>query len=314
MGFPMNIPGGLLGAKKAFAGGHFLFVLDGSEDAGYVRSVEGGVVKGHVVNETVGPDYTHFKHLGTVEIDPLTIEIGMALSRPIFDWIKGSWNRRFQRKNGAIVHTDFKFRSRLEQTFQDALVLETTFPTLDGSSHDPAYLTVKLHPERVKLLPGDGTEVRSVIPSQQKKWSPSRFRLAIDGIDCSSVNKIDSFSVTQEVKEFYVGSSRLPEAEPTSIKFGDLSLYTSLSDAGGFMKWYDDYVVRGANDLRQERQGAIEFLGPDSDDPLFTVVLKNVGIFAFSPEKSEANSDEIKRVKIQLYVESMDLEYGPGLA
>jgi len=43
-----------------------------------------------VLGETVGPEYWSFKHLGAVEVDPIAFEIGMALSRPLLDWISGS--------------------------------------------------------------------------------------------------------------------------------------------------------------------------------------------------------------------------------
>jgi hypothetical protein len=154
--------------------------------------------------------------------------------------------------------------------------------------------------------------VRGLLTPQQKMWLPSQFRLSIDGIDCSRVAKIDSFSVKQNVKQLYVGSSRYPELEPTGIEFGNLSLTVGLAYADDFLRWYEAYVVRGDRDLRQERQGSIEFTGPFGA-PLFTVALNNVGIFNLGIEKSEAGSDSVKRCKVELYVESMDLEYEVGL-
>ena len=300
-------------ARRPYSGGHFVFVLDGAPVPGYLRSVEGGVVKGEVVDETVGPDFTHFKHLGTVEVEPLSLELGMSMSRPILDWIRASWKRDFGRKTGAVIHTDFEFHSQIEQWFEDALVVETTFPALDGASTDPAYLTVKLQPERVQLKPGKREPVRGVYSPMQKHWSPSNFRLNIDGLDCSHVAKIDSFSVKQNVVQLRVGSSRYPELEPTGIEFGNLSVTIGLAYADDFRKWYEEYVVRGDKDTRQERQGSIEFLGPHGVETLFTVNLQNVGIYGFTIEKSEANSDSTKRCKVDLYVESMDLEYGAGI-
>ncbi len=300
-------------SRRPFAGGHFVFTLDGAPVPGYLRSVEGGTVSGEVIDETVGPDFTHFKHLGTVKIEPLSLELGMAMSRPILDWIRASWKRDFARRNGAVIHTDATYASKLEQWFSDALIVETSFPALDGASTDPAYLTVKLQPERVELKRGDGSSTPGVISPMQKHWSPSNFRLHLDGLDTSHVSKIDSFKVVQKVKELYVGSARFPELEPTGLEFGNLTIYTGLAYADDFLAWYEKAVVGGDKETRQERQGALEFVGPDGDTTLFNVVLHNVGIFGFSIDKSEAGSGNMKRCKIDLYVESMELEYEAGV-
>ena len=300
-------------ARRPYAGGHFVFTLDGAPVPGYLRSVEGGTISGEVIDETVGPDFTHFKHLGTVSIEPLSLELGMSMSRPIFEWISASWKRDFSRRNGAVIHTDARHRSQLEQWFTDALIVETTFPTLDGASTDPAYLNVKLQPERVEIKRGDDEPVAGVFSPAQKQWSPANFRFRLDGLDTAHVNKIDSFNVTQKLKELYVGSSRFPELEPTGLEFSNLSVHTGLAYADDFLAWYNEAVVAGDKDTRQERQGAIEFLDPSGETVLFSVSLQNVGIFGFSIDKSEAGSEQTKRCKIELYVESMSLEYGPGV-
>lgn len=314
MGFRVNTALDITGLNRPFGGGHFLFTLDGTVDPGYVRSVEGGLPKGTVVSETVGPDYTHFKHLSTVDIEPLTLELGMSMSLPMLNWIKKSWKRKFTRRNGAVLHADDHYLSRLEQSFHDALITETTFPALDGAGNEPAYMTVKLQPERAALARGNGRPIMGVVNPFQKMWTPAMFRLRIDGIDTTHVNKVESFSVTQKIKQLHIGSSRFPELEPTAIEFGNLTIYTSMASSADLIRWYDAYVVKGDKDLRQERQGAIEFLSPNGDMTLFTVVLNNIGIYALSPEKTEANADKIKRIKAELYVETMDLDPRPGLS
>ena len=296
--------------SKSYSAGHFLFKIDeGGEGAAYVKSVSGGMVKGAVLEDQAGPSSTQFKHLGAVEIDPIQIEIGMALSKPLLEWIRGSWRRQFSRRNGSIIHADFNFKCKHEQWFEDALITETKFPTLDGSAKEPAYLGVTLHPERVKDVKGDGSSVQGNHGQHQKLWQPSNFRLDITGIDCRYVNKIDSFAVTQKVKPLYTGSQRFPELEPTGIDFSNIIVYLAAEHAGDFMNWYQEFIVRGDKDTKQERDGFLEFLGPDSETVLFTVNLNRLGIHRLSIEKSEANTEQIKRVKVELYLESMDLAY-----
>jgi phage tail-like protein len=297
--------------RTAYTSGHFLFQLDGDPETSWLKSVDGGSVKGSVLEENVGPDHIQLKHVSTVEIDPLTLEVGMSASSPMFRWIDDSWKHRFTRRNGAIVHANFNLESVIEQEFQDALISEVSFPALDGSDKNAAYLTVKLQPERVDIKPGTGRKIPQGVDGQkQKLWTPSSFRLEIEGVNCSHVNKIESFTVKQKIKPLYTGSNRYPELEPTGVEFPKLSISIAAAHAGDFIKWYQEFVVKGDKDPKHQKPGAIEFLDPATSKTIFTVELKNVGINQLSIEKSEANAESIKRCKIELFVESMELDLG----
>lgn len=296
--------------RTAYTSGHFLFRLDGSKDTSWLKSVDGGGVKGSVTEENVGPDSFQLKHVATVEIEPLSFEIGMSASSPVFQWIQDSWKRKFSRRNGEVVHADFNLSSVLEQPFEDALISEVTFPALDGSDKNPAYLNVKLLPERIKLVPGNGRKLQGEETPKQKLWTPSSFRLDIDGVDCRHVNKIDSFTVKQKIKPLYTGKNRYPELEPTGVEFPKLNLTVAAAYAGGFIEWYNKLVVEGDQDPRQQKTGSIDFLDPSTNQEIFSVQLNKIGINHLTIEKSEANAESIKRCKIELFVESMDLNIG----
>lgn len=301
--------------NRSYAAGHFLFNLDGSPATSYLRSVDGGVVKGNVITENVGPDALRFKHISTVQIEPLNVELAMSATNAVFTWIQDSWKRRFSRRNGSVIHANFNLEATMEQSFIDALIAETNFPTLDAGAKEPAYLGVKLKPEYLEIQKGDGNVIQGVEgQNKAKMWLPSMFRLTIDGVDCQRVNKIEAFSVKQTIKEMYIGDARYPELEPTGIDFPNLTITLPAAFADDFIKWHQDFVVRGDRDTDQEKQGSIEFLDPaGSNIPLFTVQLNHVGINSLAIEKSEANAAAIKRAKIELYVESMELLFGLGL-
>lgn len=300
---------------RSYSSGQFLFNLDGSPVKSWLKSVDGGVVKGNVVTESVGPDALRFKHISTVEIEPLTIELAMSASSPVFHWIQDSWNRRFSRRNGSVIHANFRMEATLEQEFNNALITETTFPALDAGDNNPAYLTVKLKPEFLKINKESGNKLQGEEGTNKAKlWLPSMFRLNIDGVDCTRVNKIESFSVKQTVKEMYIGNARYPELEPTGIEFPNLTISLPTAFAKDFIDWHQKFVVEGARDDEQEKHGSIEFLDPAGGDvPLFTIELKRIGINSLAIEKSDAHADAIKRCKIELYVEAMELQYGLGL-
>ena len=297
---------------RSYSAGHFLFVLDGSPNAGLIRSVSGGAIKGQIIDEAPGSDLHRVKHVGVVEIEPMELELGMALSEPFIKWINDSWKKKFARRSGAIVHADFDLKERLAQEFDDALIGEITFPTLDGSSSDSSYLKVSVQPERCKISKRNGETLTGVSKVDQKRWLTSNFRLTLGDINCDHISKIDGWSVKQKIKKVYSGQARFPEIEPTGIEFPNLSFYTALDFADGFIKWHKEYVLDGGNDTKHELDGSIEFLADNLDDknPLFTVTLEKVGIYGISIEKSQAGKEEIKRCRIDVYVESMSIKHG----
>ena len=51
------------------------------------------------------------------------------------------------RRSGSIVAYDHDLKPMYEYTFKEALILETTIPTLDASSKEMAYMTIKFQPD-----------------------------------------------------------------------------------------------------------------------------------------------------------------------
>lgn len=299
-------------STRSFSSGTFMFTLDGSTDTGYVKSVDGGALKGEVVAEQVGPEFTRFKHVTTVDIEPISLELGMAVSNRMIQWIGDSWKKQYSRRNGSIIHGDFKGKAQYEQEFKEALITETTFPALDATDKNPAYMTVKLQPETLSLQKSSG-HLQATVGTKQKLWTPANFMLLIDGLDCSKVSKIGSFSVKQKVKKLYFGGERNAQIEPTGIEFPDLELEMSLAHADDFIAWHKDYVLTGKRDLKMEKQGEIIFYNQSLMDALMSVKLKGLGICGIQVLKSEAMAEQIKKVKISLYCDSMEISPGIGL-
>jgi hypothetical protein len=294
--------------NRAYAAGHFEINLDGSPTAAWIKSVEGGAVKTEVIDEAVGQDDLVFRHTATLKFEPFSISISMAAAKPFLQWIKDSWSRKFSRRNGSIVHADFNLKAKIEQTFQDALIEEVSFPALDASSKEAAYLNVKVRPEKLTIGSASGgirgEEKASV---KGKNWNPSMFRLEIDSIDCSKVYKIDALTVKQKVTELYFGTQRAPELEPTGIEFPNISLTLPEAYAGDFVKWHKAFVVDGDKDTKQIKTGSLQFLDHEGGSPIFTIDLEGVGIHSLSVDKSEANSEQLKMVKVELFVDFMTL-------
>jgi hypothetical protein len=302
---------------KSISAGHFELAIDGHKSTAFLKSVDGGWVRGNIVDDPVGAGALRVKHMSTVDIEPFSFEFGLTGANDVLQWIQGSWNREWGRRNGQVTHADFNLQPMFEHEFYDALIAETTFPVLDGSSKESAYIKCKIQPERVvtKKLSGGGQVSGRIGPkTAQKMWTSSAFRLNIDTIDdMKYVNKIDSFTIKQGIKKSYTGADRFPQCEPTGITFPNISGTVSLEYADKLLQWHHDYIVQGKQDRQSQKTGSLEFLSPDRKQTLFQINLFEVGLAFAGIEPSTANQEAIKRVKFELYVHRMELGGGGGL-
>jgi hypothetical protein len=301
--------------NRAYTAGHFELSIDGTVTPAYLKSVEGGLAKINSTEAQTGSDPIKIKSTSSREIDGMSLEIGMSEVGPIWLWIAQSWRREFNRKNGHVIHADANYRQQLVHQFSEALIEEVTFPALDAASKDAMFMKLKIRPERVDIFPGD-RQTRIFAPDlrKQKLWQSSAFRLRLDRYDTSKVNKIDAFTIKQGIKPVTAGrgdhTSWFPELEPTKIDFPDLKVHMSLHYATTIMEWYRMVVLEGQRETDFETDGAIEFLSPDRKQVLGTVNLYGVGIKSFNVDKSEANTDQLKRCTFDLYVSHMGLNDG----
>jgi hypothetical protein len=300
--------------SKSITAGHFELLIDGHKTTAFLKQIEGGWSRANVVDDAVGADQNRIKQVATVDIDPFSLEFGLAGANDLLQWIKGSWSRKYSRRNGQITHADFDLYQTFQHEFFEALITETTFPALDASAKDGGYIKCKIQPERVvtKRLPSGGPRVDGIVSPKQKMWTPSAFRFNIDGIDdMKYVNKLDSFTISQTIKKLYVGAQRFPQIEPTGIKFPNLTGTISLQYADKLLEWHEQYINAGKADPSAQKTGSIEFLSPDRKQTIFRINLYEVGLSFAAIESAQANASQIKRVKFEMFVGNMKLD-GPG--
>ena len=297
--------------KRSFTSGRFALQIDGHKSTTFLKNVSGGWVKAGVIDDPLGTSSHRIKHLGPVEVDPISVEFGLAGSTPVLKWIQGSWSRQWARRNGQITHADFNLKQTFEHWFYDALLLEATFPTLDATSREAAYIKCKWQAENVRTLstPNSNIQVQSEEPPDQKRWIPSSFRLRIDQFDgMEYTSKIDSLTIKQGVKKMYTGKDRLPQIEPTGLQFPNIVGYISLAHADSLLKWHQQYVVKGDKDPRGQLSGTIEYLTPDRKNSIFNINLFEAGLMYAQVEDAAANAESIKRVKFEIFVGRMSLD------
>ena len=300
-----------MAGTRSYVSGNFMFNLDGVK-CGFIKSVEGGDATGAVVEEKPGPDKFTKKHLGPLKYEDLTLSIGFAMEQNVYDWIAASWQRSYARKDGSIVTADASLQARSERQFFHALISEVTIPALDGASKQPAYLSVGLSPEYTRDVKASG-KVTAGKTTAQKQFVASNFRLEIDGLDCSKVSKIDSFTVKQSVQTDDIGDKRDYQKEPGKLEFPNLRITIAEAAAKTWIEWHEDFLIKGNCGDDQEKGGAIVFLSPNRQKELGRIVLHHLGIFALRRQPATAGAETIARVVAELYCERMEFQIGKPL-
>jgi len=300
--------------KRSYVAGKYGIELDGIM-AGWVWSAEGGHATSDVVVEKLGPDHVQKKHIAGVKYEDLSVQCGTGMSKSFYQWMKDSFDHKYTRKNGAIIAADYNYKEHSRLTFYNGLITEIGFPALDAASKDAAKMTIKFAPEYTRMTTttgGPSVSGKYAIDAKvQKKWLPANFRLRIDGLDdtCMRVNKIEAITVKQKVVENPIGELRDYEKEPAVLEIPNLVITFPESHSKGFYDWHEDFVIKGNNGDDKEKSGSLEFLTPNLQEVLFTITFKHLGVFKLTPEKVESGSENIRRLKAEMYCEEMAFDY-----
>jgi hypothetical protein len=63
--------------RNSYAAGHFELRIDGHDPTAYVKSVKGGWTRANIADEAVGTNARPLKQIISVDIDPITVELGL---------------------------------------------------------------------------------------------------------------------------------------------------------------------------------------------------------------------------------------------
>ena len=291
--------------KRSYVAGHFILDLDGAQSL--LGACDGGGTTSEVIEDT-DPKGVARKHIGGVKYEDISVTCGTGMSKNMYEWLKASFDKSPLRRNGALLAADFDYKEKARLQFSNALITEIGMPALDASSKDAAKMTLKFSPESTRYSPGSGAELPKIDSKTQKKWLPANFRLKIDGLDepCRRVNKIEALTIKQKVVQDPVGAVQFGYEIP------NLVITLPESHAKAFYDWHEDFVIKGNNSDEAEKGGSLEYLTPDLKEALFTVTFKNLGIFKVTPDKTEAGSEQIRRVKCEMYCEDIRFNYSPA--
>jgi phage tail-like protein len=294
--------------NRSYAAAHFALELDGKDTVGLFRSIEGGGIRADVMTYQMGPNYDRWRQLGKPKFEDIKLQVGMAMSQPFYDWIAKFFDGKADRKTGAIVAADFYYKERARRDFTEAMIKELTFPKLDATDKNPAYMTVALSVEDIVFKKGSGASLAA--PSgfnKQKLWTAANFNFRIDGFDCCRrVAKIDSFTVKQNIIEHNMGGMRAPIKTPSPIEFPNLTFYLPEADAQPFADHAMKRITKG--EVPGRLHGALETYDHDHRT-LCTLEFFGADVVSVTPDRSDSTTEEIKMVKVEIYTETMKFTY-----
>ena len=124
------------------------------------------------------------------------------------------------------------------------------------------------------------------------------------------VSKVDALTFKQETARDSVGHLREYDLVPTKASFSDVSVTFSEVDAADWIKWYEDFIVKGqtAEDVG-EKTGSLEYLTPDLSKTLLTVNFRNMGLMSLQVPKDEKGDAKVRSLNAKMYCESFDLVF-----
>lgn len=295
--------------SRPYVAGHRL-ELDG-QDAGPLRSVEGGDPYGDVVEESVnGAGPAVGKRIGAIRYTDIALQCALIPSAPLIDWIAATIGRSAPRRGGAIVEQDENYKEISRLTFKNAVIREVEFPAPDAAKKESAYLKIRFAPESTKLQAGSGAQQATASGSIRgaSKAAPRvcDFRLKIDGIDASRASQAARLVVRQVLVESVTEGGSVQLA-PAGLELPDLVV--TLPEAPDWYAWRDAFIV-GRTGV--ERTGTLEYLSPDLRSVVARIEFSGLGIHSLVRERSEEGAERLRRVQASIYCEN--LSYGPVVA
>jgi hypothetical protein len=168
---------------------------------------------------------------------------------------------------------------------------ELHFPPLN----DPGATGITLTIEPWK--PGQVADAEALASSAGQTWLASGVRFQLGDLNTKAVSKIDAITVKQTVAKHEVGEQ--PDDAPS------LTSFTIELPEDAAAEW-EAWLAEGGTS-----SGSVVYLDGAGNE-IASLTLARVGISSIAPEKSEANAESIKKVKIELYVEQMVFKPNAG--
>jgi phage tail-like protein len=293
---------GMVAAQRGYTAGRFALDI-GGVPAGWLYSAEGGHATSDVVSGKIGG--VDRQRPGNVRYEPITIECGVGMSRPFYEWIVESIGMN-RTRDGAIHVCDYDGNVKSTLEFHNAAITEIGLPALDAASKEQAKMTIKFAPEFTRTLTGSGKKVPlgNVDAAKQKRWVSSNFRLEIGGVDCTRVSRIDAITIQPAAGAPRGGPRAGYDKGPATVEVPNLIATVEESHSADFANWMNS-SSRNPNSPSNKKSGQLDFLSADGREALFTLHFPNLSIRRLTPENGKGRNV----VKVEMYFQALQFHY-----
>jgi hypothetical protein len=264
--------------------------VDGAP-VGSLRSFHGLDVEAEITTRTLGPRDMPKKHVAAVRWTPGVATFGGGMGEGMRGWIAEALDSGPATRSGSLGVPASAGAPAWSLAFSGARLSAVGFPSLDGASKEPAYLTAEFAARQVRWEKAG--PVPAEPPRKAKGWLRSNFRVEIGGLPCNRVARVEAFTWTC--------------AADGAVSIPDIRLAISRADLGPWEEAARRWFIEGAHRDRDEMSGRITLLAPDLQEALATVELGNVGLRRFSHEDRDGPDDGSSRFAVELYVEKLGL-------
>lgn len=292
-----------MAGERAYAAGQFMLVLDATP--ALISEFDGLNAKADIVVNKQGPSQYAMKHISNFEYDEASFKVGMAMGEPMRAWIQATLDKSFLRKSGTVAAADYNFKAQSYRNFTDALITEIGLPALDASSKDAAVFTIKFKADKAEYGPADNADIKGESNSKQKRWMAANFRIKIGGLDCTSIKKMDAYTIKQKVTADRHGESREIFLEPTGLEFGELK-FTLSAKAKIEQQWQKEFervVHMGDTSSASEFPIMVEWMSHDMKTSLGGITFNNCGWVSLKESKRESGKEGVRELEATFYTE-----------
>lgn len=248
-------------ASRSVSAGRFALFVDG-ETVG-IQDLEGGDWRPSVqIDPASGA-----KRLGELVVEPIRFRVSLGEAPPsLLAWVADFTAGRAPRRDLELLE-DLGDGRVAATSYFDAQLLEVALPALDVASGTGAELRLSIVARHRGVEHASIGELATAGDDTGKKWTPSGFRIEIDGLPCGQVTRIEGLRWHQSAQ---------------GLEVPNLKITFSAADAEAWEEWFADFVLLGRNDDEDELGGQITWLGPDHQSTLFVDFL-GLGIVALEP-------------------------------
>jgi hypothetical protein len=282
----------------------------GSSSAAFLKSFSGFDYESEVAKHDLAADNFQVKQASTYKYSPAKAKIGMNQAGEMAEWIRASFKKKYMTKSGEFVAANFDYEETHRITFQDALMQEIALPKLEGNSKEPGYMDITFLAEDVQHLKGKGDKIQGEFNTNAKECQPHMFRVEVAGLEdaCKRVASVDPITFKQATVRDEIGIHRIHALVPAKVELGNIKMTLSAADAPAWAEWADAWFRQGKCLTSDHKDGAIYFMDPTGKD-IGHVELKQLGLAKFSAGEHTANSEAVKRVTVELYVQEIEMMF-----